>query len=194
MQKVTLKELFNIASNSREAIWNIAQEYGREPKIYLHWSAGHYHSFFSDYHINIDSDGSIYVSTTDFSKVLSHTYRRNSGAIGISLSCCYGGTSNDLGNEPPTKEQIESMSRCIAVVAKALWLTVRINNVMTHGEAADNLDGWYAHEPYGPATTCERWDLAILENGDVWNSGGDTLRGKALWYQKNYPDGVENHF
>ena len=86
------------------------------------------------------------------------------------------------------------MSRCIAVVAKALWLTVRINNVMTHGEAADNLDGWYAHEPYGPATTCERWDLAILENGDVWNSGGDTLRGKALWYQKNYPDGVENHF
>ena len=47
---------------------------------------------------------------------------------------------------------------------------------MTHAEAAD-LDG------YGPDTTCERWDLAVLKNDDEWMSGGDTLRGKAIFYR-----------
>lgn len=194
MKKISYMELANLAENSRYEIWNIAKQYGREPKIYLHWSAGHYGSFFDDYHINIDSDGSIYISTGDFTETLAHTYRRNTGSIGISLACCYNGRSDNLGNEPPTDAQIEAMARCIAIIAQKWWLTVRIQNVMTHGEAADNKDGWYAHEPYGPETTCERWDLAILRNGDAWCSGGDTLRGKAAWYQRTYPDGVEYHF
>ncbi len=80
------------------------------------------------------------------------------------------------------------------VLSDALDLTIDLPHVMTHGEAADNLDGYYATEPYGPDSTCERWDLAILKNGDEWKSGGDILRGKANWYRSNYPDGVENHF
>ena len=192
MRKVSLQEIYEMASAAREAVWADAQRYGREPKVYLHWSAGHYGQFFDDYHINIDSDGSFYVATGDFSDVLSHTYRRNSGSVGISMSCCAFATTNDLGDEPPTEEQIESMAKVIVAVCDGLWLTIDKDHVMTHGEAADNEDGIYPHEYYGPRTTCERWDLELLGTSESntfspWatdgSRGGDVLRGKALWYK-----------
>lgn len=196
MREVTLDELATMASDAREAIWELAQNYGREPKIYLHWTAGHYHQKFDDYHVNIDQDGRIFVSTDDLSDVLAHTWRRNSGSVGITLDCCAGATSEDLGDEPPTAKQIEAMAQCIQVVADALWLTIDINHVMTHGEAADNVDGLNAHEDYGPQSTVERWDLQFLgtDESPVYTAdyddpatGGNVLRGKALWY-KNQKD------
>ena len=196
MREVTLEELSAMASDAREAIWEAAQEYGREPKIYLHWTAGHYHQKFDDYHVNIDKDGRIFVSTNDLSDVLAHTWRRNSGSVGITLDCCAGATSEDLGDEPPTAKQIESMAQCIQVVADALWLTIDMKHVMTHGEAADNVDGLNAHEDYGPQSTVERWDLQFLgtDESPVYTAdyddpatGGNVLRGKALWY-KNQKD------
>ena len=196
MREVTLNELSAMASDAREAIWEAAQEYGREPKIYLHWTAGHYHQKFDDYHVNIDKDGRIFVSTDDLSEVLAHTWRRNSGSVGITLDCCAGATSDDLGSEPPTLKQIETMAQCIQVVADALWLTIDIKHVMTHGEAADNMDGLNAHEDYGPQSTVERWDLQFLgtDESPVYTAdyddpatGGNVLRGKALWY-KNQKD------
>ena len=69
---------------------------------------------------------------------------------------------------------------------------------MTHGEAADNEDGIYASEPYGPSTTCERWDLEVLGLDESvhfhpWATdgtrGGDVLRGKINWYIKKYLKG-----
>ena len=192
MREVTLNELSAMASDAREAIWEAAQEYGREPKIYLHWTAGHYHQKFDDYHVNIDKDGRIFVSTDDLSEVLAHTWRRNSGSVGITLDCCAGATSDDLGSEPPTLKQIESMAQCIQVVADALWLTIDIKHVMTHGEAADNVDGLNTHEDYGPQSTVERWDLQFLGTDespeyttdyDDPSTGGNVLRGKALWYK-----------
>ena len=196
MREVTLNELSAMASDAREAIWEAAQEYCREPKIYLHWTAGHYHQKFDDYHVNIDKDGRIFVSTDDLSEVLAHTWRRNSGSVGITLDCCAGATSDDLGSEPPTLKQIESMAQCIQVVADALWLTIDIKHVMTHGEAADNVDGLNTHEDYGPQSTVERWDLQFLGTDespeyttdyDDPSTGGNVLRGKALWY-KNQKD------
>ena len=196
MREVTLNELSAMASDAREAIWEAAQDYGREPKIYLHWTAGHYHQKFDDYHVNIDQDGRIFVSTDDLSDVLAHTWRRNSGSVGITLDCCAGATSEDLGDEPPTAKQIEAMAQCIQVVADALWLTIDMKHVMTHGEAADNMDGLNAHEDYGPQSTVERWDLQFLgtDESPVYTAdyddpatGGNVLRGKALWY-KNQKD------
>ena len=196
MREVTLNELSAMASDAREAIWEAAQEYGREPKIYLHWTAGHYHQKFDDYHVNIDQDGRIFVSTDDLSDVLAHTWRRNSGSVGITLDCCAGATSEDLGDEPPTAKQIEAMAQCIQVVADALWLTIDMKHVMTHGEAADNMDGLNAHEDYDPQSTVERWDLQFLgtDESPVYTAdyddpatGGNVLRGKALWY-KNQKD------
>ena len=39
-RQVTLDELSIIASNCSESIWAEAQSQGREPKLYLHWTAG----------------------------------------------------------------------------------------------------------------------------------------------------------
>lgn len=191
MRKVTLEEIKDMAENCRESIWEQARAYGREPKIYLHWTAGHYGQYYlDDYHIAIDYDGSIYVEH-DLDEVLAHTYRRNTGAVGITLACCVGATSNDLGSEPPTAAQVEVMAQVIAVVADGLWLTIDKNHVLTHGEAADNEDGIYPHDPYGPKSTCERWDLEYLGTSESpsfnpyatdGSRGGDVLRGKAIWY------------
>ncbi|WP_196607410.1 N-acetylmuramoyl-L-alanine amidase [Pectinatus frisingensis] len=193
MQQVTLEQVKQMASDARQAIWDLAKQNGREPKIYLHWSAGHYGQFFNDYHLNIDKDGTIYASTDDLSAVLAHTYMRNSGAVGISLACAFGANTSDLGAEPPTPAQIEAMAQVINAVADGLWLTIDKEHVMTHGEAADNEDGLQASDAYGPKSTCERWDLEFLgtKESPVYNPyatdgtrGGDVLRGKANWYRK----------
>lgn len=192
MRQVTVEEIREMAADCRESIWEQARAYGREPKIYLHWTAGHYGQYYlNDYHIAIDADGSIYVDH-DLDEVLAHTYHRNSGAVGITLACCVGATSDNLGNEPPTNAQIEAMAQVIVAVADGLWLTIDKNHVLTHGEAADNEDGIYPHDPYGPKSTCERWDLEYLGMGEstLFNPyatdgsrGGDVLRGKANWYR-----------
>ncbi len=125
---------------------------------------------------------------------MSHTWKRNTGAVGITLACAVGATTRDLGDEPPTQAQIETMAQVIWLVADALWLTINKEHVLTHGEAADNEDGTYCHEEYGPKSTVERWDLEFLDTEDSpeynpWaedgTRGGDVLRGKALWYKNN---------
>lgn len=188
---MTIEELREIASDERETIWEQAREQGREPKIYLHWSAGHYNTVFDDYHVNITGDGTMYI-TGNLSDLKAHTYHRNTGSVGISLCCAYGATTDNLGDEPPTVAQIEAMAQAIEAIADGLWLTIDMEHVMTHGEAADNVDGIYASEPYGPQTTVERWDLQFLGSaesphyttnyGDE-HTGGNVLRGKANWYR-----------
>ena len=192
MRQVTVEEVREMAENCRESIWEQARAYGREPKIYLHWTAGHYGQYYlNDYHIAIDADGSIYVDH-DFDEVLAHTYHRNSGSVGITLACCVGATSDDLGSEPPTNAQIEAMAQVIVAVADGLWLTIDKDHVMTHGEAADNEDGIEPHDPYGPKADCQRWDLEYLGTNESpsfnpyatdGSRGGDVLRGKANWYR-----------
>ena len=192
MLKVDLNTIRELAEASRQAVWQKAEACGREPKIYLHWSAGHYGQFFDDYHINIDADGSYYISTSDFAETLAHTWKRNTGAIGISLACCVGANTETLGSEPPTAAQIEAMAKAIDAVATAWWLTIDTKHVLTHGEAADNLDGERYHDRYGCYNGCERWDLQYLGTDEspcfVWDykdarTGGNVLRGKANWYR-----------
>ena len=193
--KVSIEELKQMAADARESIWAQAQAYGREPKIYLHWSAGHYDTVFDDYHVNITGDGEIYV-TGDLDEVKSHTWRRNTGAVAISLCCAYGATTNDLGDEAPTDAQIEAMAQAIVAVADGLWLTIDKAHVRTHGEQAANEMGWEqpAYAPWNDE--CHdgqvRWDLEYLgtDESPAYNPwatdgsrGGDVLRGKANWYR-----------
>ena len=125
--------------------------------------------------------------------VLAATYRRNSGSVSIALLGCVGATTEDLGAEPPTAAQIEGLAMAAAALADGLWLTIDIARIMTHGEAADNADGVCAHAPYGPRSTCERWDLEYLGTAECpvfcpWaedgTRGGDILRGKAQYYRE----------
>ena len=192
MRDIDFEELASMAADAKDALYAKA---GGTPTIYLHWSAGHYNQTFDDYHINIKGNGDIVASTDDLSETLAHTYHRNTGAIGISLSCGYGANTKDLGDEPPTEAQIENMTYAVAVLCYVLDIPIDKEHVMTHGEAADNEDGRCPHEPYGPRTTCERWDLEYLGTeespsfnpwADDGSRGGDVLRGKANWYMNEY--------
>lgn len=199
MTEVTIDELRQMASDCRESIWERAKSVGREPKIYLHWTAGRYSQFWDDYHVQVDEDGKLYmppyVTLDDDS--LPATYHRNTGSVAITLLCCVGATSEDLGEMPPTKAQIESMAQAIVAIADGLWLTIDRERVLTHGEAADNEDGIYPHEEYGPKSTCERWDLEYLQTDESpkfnpWaedgSRGGDVLRGKANYYRNKWSE------
>lgn len=190
MFPITEQQLRSMTDAARSDIWDLARQYGREPKIYLHWTAGHYDQLFPEYHINITGSGAIYAATDDLSDILSHTYRRNTGAVGVTLCCCFGADTTDLGDEPPTYEQLWAIGRVITCIADGLWVTIDKAHVMTHGEAADNEDGIYPHEEYGPKTTCERWDLEYLGTASSpaftpygTARGGDILRGIANWHR-----------
>ena len=197
MTEVTIDELRQMASDCRESIWARAKSMGREPKIYLHWTAGRYSQFWDDYHVQIDEDGKLYMppDVTLDDDSLPATYHRNTGSVAVTLLCCVGATSEDLGEMPPTKAQIESMAKAIVAIADGLWLTIDKNHVLTHGECADNEDGIYPHEEYGPKSTCERWDLEYLQTDESprfnpWaedeSRGGDVLRGKANYYRNKW--------
>lgn len=197
MMEVTIDELRQMASDCRVSIWERAKSMGREPKIYLHWTAGRYSQFWDDYHVQIDEDGKLYIppDVTLDDDSLPATYHRNTGSVAITLLCCLGATSEDLGEMPPTEAQIESMAQAIVAIADGLWLTIDKDHVLTHGECADNEDGIYPHEDYGPKSTCERWDLEYLQTDESpkfnpWaedgSRGGDILRGKAQWYHNEW--------
>lgn len=195
---VTIDEIESMAACAREEIWEEAKRQGREPKIYLHWTAGKYDTVFSEYHINITGDGKIHVTTDNLAAIKNHTWRRNAGSVGIALCCCYGGGSDTLGKFPPTAKQIECTAQVIDRIATALWLTIDKCRVMTHGEAANNEDGGVGtHEPYAWWNDSyqdgdTRGDLEYLGTTESpkynpWSTdgsrGGDVLRGKANWYK-----------
>lgn len=196
MKRVTLKDIETMAKAAFPALWQEAKNMGRDVKIYLHWTAGKYGQMYDDYHLNIDQDGSIWASTDDFSETLSHTWHRNTASIGITICCGYGATTEDLGDYPPTVAQIDSMAQVIAVLAPALWLTIDSKRVMTHAEAADNIDGMLPEgDEYGPNNGCERWDLQFLDTNESpeWitdyddpRTGGNVIRGKANWYKNKF--------
>jgi hypothetical protein len=208
MRKVSLSELKELAYEAKYGLWERARSYDRDVKIYLHWTAGTYHQFWDSYQVQIDKDGSIYVQDgVSLDTVLNAVWLRNSGSVNITVLGCYDATAyGGLGTNPPTQQQIESMSMAVSVLAKALDLTIDKQRVLTHGEAADNEDGYWgaygSDSLYGPNTTCERWDLEYLGTADSpvfdptnteGKRGGDIIRGKAAWYSSQYPDGVENH-
>lgn len=196
MRKVKLEDIRTLAEAARIQLWQDAKNMQRDVKVYLHWTAGRYGQKYEEYHINIDQDGTLWVSTDDFAEILPHTWHRNTASVAVALCCGYGATSNNLGKFPPTAAQIEAMAQVVAALAQALWLTIDRDRVMTHAEAADNIDGLLPEgEEYGPCNGCERWDLqflgtsespAFLKDYDDPRTGGNILRGKANWYRNQW--------
>lgn len=186
MREITIQEIQELC---KEAV-------GKINTIYAHWSGMHYGQYFSDYHFNIGKDGTIYTDIDSLLEKKSHTYYRNSDSIGIALACAYKANgANNLGMEPPTGEQIEAMAQLIAVLCVDLGLPCDIQHVMTHAEAADNMDGRNIYYPeytgfpnntYGPNSNVDRWDLWVLHEGDEPGSGGDIIRGKAMYYASTW--------
>ena len=184
MREVTLQELKRLARESYHDLWAGAKSMGRDVKLYLHWTAGSYDQLFDEYHVSITGDGRVWVSTDNLAEVKAATYRRNTGSVAIALCCALDAVGeNDLGPCPPTEAQINAMAQVVCVLADALDLTIDLQRVMTHAEAADNKDGEWCYEPYGADSTVERWDLLVVHEGDERWSGGDVMRGNANWYR-----------
>lgn len=142
---------------------------GKIKRIYLHWSAGTYDGVFSDYHLNITGDGRIYTDMDSLTERKWHTYMRNTGAIGISLCCCYEAKPpNNYGEYPPTEVQLDMMSKIIAKLCIEIGLPLNYVTVKTHAEVAD-IDG-YGLGSGDPET---KWDLYGM---------GDDIREKANHY------------
>lgn len=165
------------------ALAPLGQEARGEIKhIYLHWTAGHYGQAYDDYHINIDGDGSVYQTCVKLTERKAHTWRRNTGAIGIAVCCAYnarcGRTKETLylGDEPITLLQINALAWVLAHLCQALDLPLDAEHVLTHAEAA-TLDGY---GPYGPDPDC-RWDLYLLPKPHEGTllPGGEVIREMA---------------
>ncbi len=77
--------------------------------IVLHWTAGTYKATYDHYHFCITWDGlkAHTVQTRSLREKGSHTWKRNTGRIGISLCGAFTGY-------PIRKEQLEAMSKLIA--------------------------------------------------------------------------------
>lgn len=168
MREITLQELAALAENAK----------GEIRRIHLHWTAGHYNNTYDDYHLNITGDGTVWSSCGKLTEYKEHTWHRNSGAVAVSICCCadavaYADGGVDFGSVPPTRQQLETLARVVAVLCRGLDLPIDDNYVMTHAEAADLDD-------YGPATTFERWDLWKLASADgTLQDGGALIRSKA---------------
>ena len=103
----------------------VALGHNRISQIYLHWTAGRYGQLYDDYHFNIDADGSIYQTCTQLTELKSHTWHRNTGAIGIALCCACGalphnGRDTEFGKFPPTPRQIDAAGKLVAKLAQGL--------------------------------------------------------------------------
>ena len=198
-----LTEIMNLAYAAKSELYSIANDYGKPVQVVLHWSAGLYSQYsWSDYHINIDGDGDVHITGRDFAEPLPHSYMKNAASIGITLDCAYGATTDDLGDYPPTEEQIEAMAKIMAVLSEALGTEIDIEHFPSHSEHADNADGYivyfkdptnYPNNTYGVQSNCERWDLQRLRNTDPWTtdyddpmSGPNQIRSLARAFRQKF--------
>lgn len=186
MREVTLEELKSLARQSYYDLWRAARDLDRDVKLYLHWTAGRYDQVFDHYHVNITGEGRVFVSESNLATKKAATFMRNSGSVAIALCCCYQAhNERDMGYYPPTEKQLNAIAQVVCVLADALDLTIDINRVMTHAEAAHNSDGLQLHEDYGPYSgdPDTRWDLFVVRENDAPWSGGNFVRGAANWWR-----------
>ena len=151
-------------------------------KIYLHWTAGQYNQIFNSYHYCITGNGEVH-KMGEPEEIKSHTWLRNTDAIGIALCCGYGAGimlkedgsySVSWGFCPPTFTQVTVMGILIADLCEKYKIPITKDNILTHAEVA-LLDGYsiYDNDPD------MRWDLITLPwiNGE---SGGEYIRKLAM--------------
>jgi hypothetical protein len=79
---------------------------GRPERLIVHWTAGDYEDTYPHYHFCTRGDGRV-VATLSLTRKGSHTWKRNSGAVGISM--CGGG-----GAYPIRAIQLERTAKLIA--------------------------------------------------------------------------------
>ena len=96
------------------------------------------------YHTVVKGNGDI-IKVAGYDQRMNHTFRRNTDSVGISCACMGG--RRLAQHFPPTQNQVENMCREAAQLALSLgWTTAditdlpNVSRVLTHAEAASNLD------------------------------------------------------
>ena len=192
---VSLKEIYDEAVACKDSLENQAAGVGRPVRTIFHWAASGYRATFDDYHLCILDDGEVHMMG-DFDVPKPHCWHENTGSIGISISACLDATlpwidgdyRADFGTYPPTKEQIDKMAQICAVIMMALGYTGEYGegfkeHAATHCEMA-------IQDGYGPGSgdSETRWDLFQTTEEDAPWSGGDVIRGKAIWWWQRFKE------
>lgn len=156
-------------------------------RIYLHWTVAPFGCVFRDYNAEVDLEGGRWVIRLTHDPIdnatgdgeANHTFRRNTGAVGISIAGMDHATFSNFGPDPVQMHEMEYL--CAAAAAFARKYSIQSNSpapakypgggrpdrertIMTHAEAALMTpgDGDYPHYycfKDGGDPDC-RWDLA----------------------------------
>ena len=148
---------------------------GSVRRIYLHWAVAPFGCTFIDYNfmVNLVNGKWVVQSTGDprdnvpgmtDKPTHSHTWHRNSWAIGIAIGGMDGATASNFGKDGVELHELEYLCATAAAVAKAYGLQADItvggdpneHTIMTHAECAAQ-DGYFG----------DRWDLAEFEPGPI---------------------------
>lgn len=122
-------------------------------RIILHWTAGAHKASSLDlahYHILIEADGKLVKGTHSIKDNVStgdniyaaHTFRLNTGSIGVSVCCMAGAVEAPFksGSFPMTQKQWDTMSQVASELCEFYDIQVTPETVLGHGEVANNLD------------------------------------------------------
>src|SRR5450755_3197368 len=93
--------------------------------IYLHWSVGNYQERFSDYNYMVVQESGLFVATETHDprdnamgvSMASHTYHRNTHAIGVAAAAMQDATTSNFGPFPITQLLIEVLCSTTAALA-----------------------------------------------------------------------------
>lgn len=160
---------------------------GKLNKLVIHWTAGAYYPNQTDlehYHFLIDKDGKIHNGkykpedneNCNDGKYAQHTGGGNTGAIGISYCGMYNfRNSNNIGNYPLTKIQLEAGFKLCAELCKKYNIEISSNTIMTHYEFG---------KKHPNTTSYGKIDIIYLPPYS-WvnkNAVGEFIRSKVRWY------------
>jgi hypothetical protein len=149
-------------------------------RVYLHWTVGPLGMCFDDYNaeaVFVVGDWALKVTHNPQDNVsgfndnpeASHTYMRNTGAVGIAITGMDGASTSNFGPDGVTWTGLQHLCAAAAAFCEKYGIDVAGTvasgpfagepTILTHAEAADHPGNPEVYAPYGPATTVERWDL-----------------------------------
>lgn len=132
-------------------------------RIICHWTGGRYSANSTDkkhYHFLFEGNGNEVVGKWPIyanekikkGRYAAHTFRCNTGSIGLSLACMFGATKNAFGSFPMNEIQFMAMCRKSAKLCLEYNIPVTNKTVLSHAEVQNNLG----------IEQRQKWDFTVL--------------------------------
>jgi len=180
-------------------------------RCYLHWAVAPFGCTFEDYNVManyVAGEWELEITNSPANNApgltaaaeASHTYMRNTGAVGIAIAGMDGATTTNFGPDGVTVAGIEYLCAGAAALCAKYGIDAsgtstkspyaNEHNILTHAEAGDAVGSPAQYSAYGPAGDVERWDLASLvpvPSGvtlvSIYHQVGDALRARVHAYK-----------